>query len=95
MTNEAAERLRECEHQHVTARQNWTDDGKGGTKRDGFVAHCDDCGWRFVAAPGSAGAAPLNVLREAFSDFDPCHECDNAEKAWAALARLASKGTDR
>jgi len=42
----------------------------------------------------SAGAAPLDALREAFSDFDPCHECDNAEKAWAALARL-SEGTDR
>ncbi len=41
----------------------------------------------------SAGAAPLDVLREAFSDFDPCHECDNAEKAWAAYARL--EGTDR
>jgi hypothetical protein len=49
-------------------------------------------GWPLTSF--SAGAATLDVLREAFSDFDPCHECDNAEKAWAALARL-SEGTDR
>ncbi len=79
-TNEAADRLRLLFETGLMIKD----------RRNGYLAALDDA----LAHERSAGAAPLDALREAFSDFDPCHECDNAEKAWAAFARL-TKGTDR